>query len=96
MIDGLGLADMMDHWISASQVAAGRPAPHMVHRLMESAGVHDVKRVCKVVDTVNDVAEGRNAGCGLVVGVTSGADDAASLLEAGADVVVPDVTYIAV
>lgn len=96
LIEGLGFANMVDHWISASQVAAGRPAPFMVHRLMEASGVEDVKQVCKVGDTVNDVAEGRNAGCGLVIGVLSGADDAASLLRAGADIVVPDVTYITV
>lgn len=94
LIDGLGLANLVDHWISASQVAAGRPAPFMVHRLMEASGVVDVKQVCKVGDTVNDIAEGRNAGCGFTVGVLSGADDAAALLAAGADLVVPDVTSL--
>ena len=38
--------------------------------------------------------EGRNAGCGLVIGVTSGADSEAALWEAGADVVVPNLTAI--
>ena len=42
-----------------------------VHRLMEQAGVADVSAVAKFGDTVNDVKEGRNAGCGLVVGVLS-------------------------
>lgn len=63
---------------------------------MEASSITDVKQVCKVGDTVNDIAEGRNAGCGLVVGVLSGADGAAALLAAGADVVVPDVTYLSI
>jgi phosphonatase-like hydrolase len=94
LIDGLGLDRIVDHWISAYQVAAGRPAPYMVHRLMEASGVHDVARVAKVGDTVNDIEEGRNAGCGLVVGVLSGADDAEALHRAGADVVIPDITHL--
>ena len=51
-------------------------------------------QVAKFGDTVNDIKEGRNAGCGLVVGVLSGADSALDLYDAGADIVVPDVTHI--
>ena len=39
---------------------------------------------------------GRNAGCGLVVGVLSGADTAEQFLAAGADVVVPCVVDLPV
>jgi len=85
---------MVDTWISAAQVSDGRPYPYMVHRLMEQAGVADVSSVAKFGDTVNDVKEGRNAGCGLVVGVLSGADTASQLYEAGADLVIQDVTHI--
>lgn len=94
LVSDLGLDNMVDDWISASEVKEGRPFPYMVHRLMEKTGVIDCSQVAKFGDTVNDVKEGRNAGCGLVVGVLSGADSALALYEAGADIVVPDVTHV--
>jgi phosphoglycolate phosphatase-like HAD superfamily hydrolase len=66
----------------------------MVHRLMEQSGIHDVACVAKVGDTVNDIEEGKNAGCGLVVGVLSGADGEAALHRAGADLIIPDITHL--
>jgi phosphonatase-like hydrolase len=94
LLTDLNLDSMVDCWISASQVAEGRPYPYMVHRLMEQAGVMDCSQVAKFGDTVNDVLEGKNAGCGLVVGVLSGADSAIDLYQAGADIVVQDVTHV--
>lgn len=92
LVARLGLAELVDGWISAYRVAQGRPAPYMIHHLMERLGVGDVRRVAKVGDTVRDIQEGRNAGCGLVVGVLSGADSAEELRAAGADFIVDDVT----
>ena len=43
-------------------VAAGRPAPWMIFRNMEAAGVFPPATVVKVGDTVPDIEEGRNAG----------------------------------
>ena len=40
--------------------------------LMQRCGVSDPARVAKVGDTPADLAQGHNAGCGLVIGVTSG------------------------
>lgn len=94
LLKALKLNDMVDCWVSASQVAEGRPYPYMIHRLMEQTGIMDCSQVAKFGDTVNDIREGKNAGCGLVVGVLSGADSALDLYEAGADVVVPDVTHV--
>ena len=51
-----------------------------------------MKRVCKVGDSVRDIQEGRNAGCGLVVGVLSGADSYQELMDAGAHMVCDRVT----
>jgi len=39
---------------------------------MRRLGVSNASRVAKVGDTPADLEEGHNAGCGLVVGVTSG------------------------
>jgi len=96
LIKRLGFTNAINGYISSYEVKEGRPYPYMVHRLMERLSVMDVKRVCKVGDSVRDIEEGRNAGCGLVVGVLSGADDAESLLAAGADIVVDCVTDLPV
>jgi len=92
LVKRLGFDKVVDGWISSYDVVEGRPYPYMVHRLMERLNIESVKRVCKVGDSVRDIEEGRNAGCGLVVGVLSGADDFQSLMEAGADVVCERVT----
>lgn len=45
-----------------SDVAEARPAPWMIYRNMEAAGVFPPAAVLKVGDTLPDVGEGRNAG----------------------------------
>lgn len=88
LIDALGMRSQVDGYISAYQVKEGRPYPYMIHQLMEKLDIEDVRRVAKIGDSVRDIEEGKNAGCGLVIGVLSGADDAETLWAAGADVVV--------
>ena len=51
----------------------------MIFTAMMRLGVIDVRTVIKVGDTPADLQEGRNAGCGAVVGVLSGASDATTL-----------------
>ena len=43
------------------------------------------------VDALNDMKEGKNAGCGLVIGVLSGEHSVKELKKAGADIVVNDI-----
>ena len=59
--------------ICSDEVPEGRPAPHMIHSLMSMLGISNSEDVVKIGDTAADVQEGRNAGCGLVVGITTGA-----------------------
>ena len=40
---------------------------------MKALNIDDVKAVAKVGDTEVDVLEGRNAGCGKVISITTGA-----------------------
>jgi len=94
LIDALGMETEVDDYISSYQVKEGRPFPYMIHQLMERQGISDTRRVCKVGDSARDMQMGRNAGCGLVVGVLSGADDAESLYNAGADIVIDNVTQL--
>ena len=58
--------------ITSDEVPRGRPHPDMIRSLMEKLGVNDPRSVAKVGDTRADVEEGVNAGCGLVIGVTTG------------------------
>jgi len=92
LVKRLGFDKVVDAYISAYEVPEGRPFPYMIHRLMERLHIEDVKRVAKAGDSVRDIEEGRNAGCGLVIGVLSGADGQEALLAAGADVVCNVVT----
>merc|ERR1719487_804797 len=92
LVKKLGFDNLVDGYISAYEVKEGRPYPYMIHRLMEQLGIENVRRVAKVGDSVRDIEEGHNAGCGLVIGVTSGADTAEDLLAAGADIIADVIT----
>ena len=64
---------LVDSVRSSDEVPQGRPHPYMIHAIMKELGVRDVKHVVKVGDTEVDIQEGRNAGCGLVIAVATGA-----------------------
>jgi len=63
----------IDKVICSDEVPEGRPSPDMINRLITELGVSSAGNVLKVGDTEVDVEEGRNAGCGIVVSVTTGA-----------------------
>jgi phosphonatase-like hydrolase len=81
VLDSLGwLRDgLVDVAVSAEEVPSGRPAPYMIFTAMMRLGKNSVRNVVKVGDTPADMQEGTNAGCGGIVGVLSGASDAATL-----------------
>ena len=58
-----------DHSLFPDDVAAGRPAPWMIFRLMELTGIYPGAAVVKIGDTVPDIEEGRNAGV-WTIGIT--------------------------
>ena len=64
---------MIDYVISSDEVPEGRPHPYMIQSIMSALGVADVASVAKVGDTEVDIEEARNAGCGAVISVTTGA-----------------------
>ncbi|WP_415855674.1 phosphonatase-like hydrolase [Sinomonas sp. G460-2] len=68
---GEGPTHTLDAVVTTSDVAAGRPAPYMIHRAMEKTGVFDVRSVLAAGDTVVDVQAARNAGA-IAVGVLTG------------------------
>ncbi len=63
-----------DHALCADDVRAGRPAPWMIFRIMEAAGVYPPACVVKLGDTVADIEEGLNAGV-WSIGVTESSSE---------------------
>jgi phosphonatase-like hydrolase len=68
----LNWTSAVDAVIASDEVPRGRPHPDMIRLLMARLGIKQAQRVAKVGDTPVDLEEGFNAGCGLVVGVTTG------------------------
>jgi phosphonatase-like hydrolase len=64
---------LIDYVISSDEVTEGRPYPYMIIKIQNELSVADGEQVVKVGDTEVDILEGRNAGCGMVIGVTTGA-----------------------
>jgi phosphonatase-like hydrolase len=64
---------LIDAVISSDEVQNGRPAPDMILEIMKRLRITDPLAVLKVGDTGSDIEEGRQAGCGTVVAVTTGA-----------------------
>jgi phosphonatase-like hydrolase len=63
---------VIDAEVASDEVPRGRPYPDMIRLLMDRLGIRDARKVAKVGDTRADLEEGANAGCGLVIGVTTG------------------------
>lgn len=66
ILDGLGWkvgpGELLDAVVAGDETAAGRPAPHMIHRAMELTGVRDVAKVVAAGDTANDLLAAHHAG----------------------------------
>jgi len=70
---GWDTASFIDAVICSDEVPEGRPHPYMIRQLMEKLAIKYAENVAKVGDTKVDIEEGQNAGCGMVVAVTTGA-----------------------
>jgi phosphoglycolate phosphatase len=79
---GWRVGEELDGVVCATEVAAGRPEPHLIRRAMELTGVADPAQVLAAGDTVLDVQAGRAAGAAFVVGVLSGAQTRDELVAA--------------
>jgi phosphonatase-like hydrolase len=65
--------ETFDACVTSDEVPRGRPHPDMVLHLMRQLGITDARQVAKIGDTPSDLQEGTAAGCGWVIGITSGA-----------------------
>jgi len=70
----------LDATVASDEVKQGRPYADLVLLAMDLVGVTDVKSVAKVGDTPSDLGEGTAAGCGWVIGVTSGTHSESQLI----------------
>jgi 2-aminoethylphosphonate-pyruvate transaminase len=96
VVERMGWASrgLIDAVVFSDEVPQGRPAPFMIHKMMEQLGVIDVRRVVKVGDTPSDLYEATNAGCGRVVGVLAGSHTLAQLRSHPHTDLIPDVTHL--
>lgn len=81
ILDRLGWSSspLIDATVCSDEVPRGRPHPDMIQELMRRFGIDDPAKVAKVGDTPADLQEGKNAGCGLILGVTQGTHTRAQL-----------------
>ena len=63
----------IDGLITATDVQNNRPQPDMILLAMQKFGIENAGEVVKVGDSIIDIEEGKNAGCGLSIGITTGA-----------------------
>ncbi len=59
--------------ITSSEVNNGRPAPDMIVRAMFMLGLKNADKIVKIGDSCADILEGHAAQCGMVIGITTGA-----------------------
>ena len=70
---GWSRSGLINGSISSDEVERGRPHADMIYRAMNLSGITDASDVAKIGDTASDLLEGTSAGCGWVIGVTTGA-----------------------
>jgi len=80
--------ETFDALVTADDVDHSRPAPDMIFAAMEKCGISNVREVAKVGDSIVDIAEGKSAGCGLTLGVTTGAQTFEQLNTADPDFII--------
>lgn len=83
-----------DVLITADDVANGRPNPDMILKAMEAFNINEPSKVLKAGDSIIDIEEGKNAQCGITVGVTTGAHSKNQLLSARPTYVVDELIQL--
>ena len=77
--------EQYDGLVTATDVDHNRPNPDMILLAMKQFGIADAQEVAKVGDSIIDIEEGKNAGCSLNVGITTGAHTFEQLEQAKPD-----------
>lgn len=92
IIDKLGWKEGVDFdaLVTASEVEKNRPNPDMILFAMKRFDITEGNKVVKVGDSAIDIEEGQNAGCGLSIGITTGAHTREQLESANPDYIIND------
>jgi phosphonatase-like hydrolase len=85
---------LIDVVVTSDEVPEGRPHPFMIDKIMRQLGLTERSAIVKVGDTEVDILEGRSAGCGLVVAVTSGAYTREKLETYSPDAIINDLAEL--
>lgn len=81
--------------ITSDDVINGRPHPDMIEKAMRIFGITDSSLVLKAGDSEIDIIEGKNANCGLTIGVLSGAQTKEQLETAQPDYILENLVDLA-
>ncbi len=85
----------IDALITADDVLNGRPHADMINQAMRICGISNSQEVLKAGDSAIDIEEGKNAGCGLTIGVLSGAQNRQQLEQASPDYILTSLVGLA-
>jgi len=83
-----------DALTTADDVLQSRPHPDMILKSMELLHITQPEKVMKVGDTAIDIYEGKNANCGITVGILFGAQNRAQLTSASPDYIIENLLQI--
>jgi len=90
LLKKLGWAEgqQIDLLVTASDVPHNRPMPDMILYAKNKLQIADTKQMVKIGDSCIDIEEGKNAGCLLNIGITTGAQTETQLMEAKPEYIV--------
>eukprot|EP00804_Cyclotella_cryptica_P006197 CCRYP_015275-RB/>CCRYP_015275-RB protein AED:0.10 eAED:0.10 QI:214/0.5/1/1/0/0.33/3/60/310 len=92
-MENWNILDLIDYSICGDEVVENKPSAHPLMELCGRAGI--MPHECMVVgDTSADTQMGRNSKAGLIVGVLTGSGTERQLLDTGAHVILPNISYI--
>jgi phosphonatase-like hydrolase len=94
LLRALQWEDLISVAVSPADAGRGRPRPDMIFEAARRLACVDLSHVIVAGDTASDMEAGVAAGAGMVVGVLTGTDDEARLLEAGATHVLASLTAL--
>ncbi|WP_108423958.1 phosphonatase-like hydrolase [Flagellimonas amoyensis] len=97
LLDKLGwvVGLQIDGLITADDVEQGRPSSEMIDKAMEMFRITDSGQVLKAGDSVIDIEEGKNANCGITVGVLTGAQTRGQLETADPTMILDSLSELA-
>ncbi|TDD95041.1 phosphonatase-like hydrolase [Flavobacterium cellulosilyticum] len=96
LLEKLGwiVGETIDGLVTADDVVNGRPEGDMILLAMKEQGVTDPEKVLKVGDSAIDIEEGKNANCGITVGVLSGAQTREQIQNANPSYILDSITEL--